>query len=159
MSTAEEARAAVESLKSQGSDCIKVYDGLSRDSYYAIIDEAKKLRLPVFGHLPSAISVREASIAGQQSLEHGIALEDGSTEEDEYIKRRLDQSAFQEALRTKNFSLIPPKIARDETFMLDRFDQGRADATYALLAKNGTFLTPTLVTQRALTFVDDLIRA
>ena len=34
--TAEEARAAVESLKKQGSNCIKVYDGLSRDSYYAI---------------------------------------------------------------------------------------------------------------------------
>lgn len=156
--TAEDARAAVESLKKQGSDCIKVYDGLSRDSYYAIIDEAKKLRLPVVGHLPSAISVREASIAGQRSLEHGIALAGGSTAEDEYIKRRLDQSAFQEALRTKNFSLIPAKIAGDETFMLDSFDQKRADATYALLAKNGTFLTPTLVTQRALTFVDDLIR-
>jgi imidazolonepropionase-like amidohydrolase len=127
--TAEEARAAVESLKKKGSDCIKVYDGLSRDSYYAIIDEAKKLRLPVVGHLPSAISVREASIAGQRSLEHGIALAGGSTAEDEYIKRRLDQSAFQEVLRTKNFPLIPAKIARDETFMLDSFDQKRADAT------------------------------
>jgi imidazolonepropionase-like amidohydrolase len=156
--TAEEARAAVEALKKQGSDCIKVYDGLSRDSYYAIIDEAKKLRLPVVGHLPSAISVRDASIAGQRSLEHGIALAGGSNAEDEYIRRRLDQSAFQEALQTKNFSLIPAKIARDETFMLDSFDQKRADATYALLAKNSTFLTPTLVTQRALTFVDDLIR-
>ena len=58
----------------------------------------------------------------------------------EYIKRRLDQSAFQEALRTKNFSLVPAKIARDKTFLLDRFDQKRADATYSLLAKNGTFL-------------------
>ncbi len=156
--TAEEARAAVESLKKQGSDCVKVYDGLSRDSYYAVIDEAKKLGLPVVGHLPSAISVREASMAGQRSLEHGIALAGGSPAEKEYIERRLDQSAFQEALRTKNFSLVPAKIARDETFMLDSFDQKRADATYALLAKNGTFLTPTLVTQRALTFADDLDR-
>lgn len=77
----------MESLKKQKSDCIKVYDGLSRDSYYAIIDEAKKLRLPVVGHLPSAISVREASIAGQTSREHGIALAGGSTAQDEYIKR------------------------------------------------------------------------
>jgi imidazolonepropionase-like amidohydrolase len=154
--TADEARAAVGSLKQQGTDCIKVYDGLSRDSYYAIIDEAKKLGLPVVGHLPSAISVREASDAGQRSLEHGIALAGGSTVENQYIKRRLDQSAFQEALRTKNFSLIPAKIAIDETMMLDHFNQKRADETYGLLARNNTFITPTLVTERALTFIDDL---
>jgi imidazolonepropionase-like amidohydrolase len=89
--TADEARAAVVSLKQQGTDCIKVYNGLSRDSYFAILDEAKKLELPVVGHIPSAISVREASDAGQRSLEHGIALAGGSSAEGEYIKRRLDQ--------------------------------------------------------------------
>jgi hypothetical protein len=140
VTTADEARAAVVSLKQQGTDCIKVYDGLSRDSYFAILDEAKKLDLPVLGHLPSAISVREASGAGQQSLEHGIALAGGSTVEGDYMKRRLDQSAFQEALRTKNFGLIPAKIARDNTMVLDTFSQERADATYRLLAKNNTLL-------------------
>jgi hypothetical protein len=125
VTTADEARAAVVSLQQQGTDCIKVYDGLSRDSYFAILDEAKKLDLPVVGHIPSAISVREASEAGQRSLEHGIALAGGSTVEGEYIKRRLDQSAFQEALRTKNFGLIPAKIARDNTMMLDTFSQAR----------------------------------
>jgi imidazolonepropionase-like amidohydrolase len=156
VTTRDEARAAVVSLKQQGTDCIKVYDGLSRDAYFAILDEAKKLDLPVVGHLPSAISVREASEAGQQSLEHGIALAGGSTVEGDYIKRRLDQSAFQEALRTKNFALIPAKIAQDNTVMLDSFSQERADATYRLLAKNNTFITPTLVTERSLTFIDDL---
>jgi phosphoglycerate dehydrogenase-like enzyme len=34
--------------------------------------------------------------------------------------------------------------------MLDTFSQERADATYRLLAKNNTFITPTLVTQRSL---------
>jgi imidazolonepropionase-like amidohydrolase len=154
---ADEARAAVVSLKQQGTDCIKVYDGLSRDSYFAILDEAKKLGLPVVGHLPGAISVREASDAGQRSLEHGIALAGGSTAENENIKRSGDMSAvFQEALRTKNFALIPAAIARDQTMMLDAFTQERADATYRLLAKNNTFITPTLVTQRSLTFIDDL---
>jgi imidazolonepropionase-like amidohydrolase len=156
VTTADEARAAVASLKQQGTDCIKVYDGLSRDCYFAILDEAKKLDLPVVGHLPNAITVREASDAGQRSLEHGIALAGGSTMEGDYIKRRLDQSAFQEALRTKNFALIPAKIAQDNTVMLDSFSQERADATYRLLAKNNTFITPTLVTERSLTVIDDL---
>jgi hypothetical protein len=65
--TADEARATVDSLQQRGANCLKVYDGLSRDSYFAIIDEAKRLGLPVVGHLPSAISVREASQAGQRS--------------------------------------------------------------------------------------------
>jgi imidazolonepropionase-like amidohydrolase len=133
-----------------------VYDALSRDSYFAIIDEAKKLGVPVVGHLPSAISVREASQAGQRSLEHGIALAGGSAVEAAYIQRRLDLSAFLEAMRTKNFGLIPAKIASDEAMMLDQFSQERADETYSLLARNNTFMTPTLVTQRALTFADDL---
>ncbi|HET6175599.1 MAG TPA: amidohydrolase family protein [Candidatus Sulfotelmatobacter sp.] len=116
------------------------------------------MKLRNFGSpsLPSAISVHEASNAGQRSLEHGIALAGGSTVEAAYIERRLDQSAFQEAMRTKNFSLIPAKIAHDETLMLDHFIQPLVDKTYSLLATNGTFITPTLVTQRALTFVDDL---
>jgi imidazolonepropionase-like amidohydrolase len=156
--TADEARAVVQSLKEQRADCVKVYDGLSRDSYFAIIDEAKKLGVPVVGHLPSAIGVREASQAGQRSLEHGIALAGGSTAEAAYIQRRIDLSTFQEALRTKDFTLIPAKIASDETMMLNHFSQKVADETYSLLARNGTFITPTLVTQRALTFPDDLIK-
>jgi hypothetical protein len=152
----DEARATVRSLKQQGSDFIKVYDGLSRDAYYAIADETKKLGFPFAGHLPGPISVREASNAGQRTLEHGMALAGGCTTEDEYIKQRLDQSAFQAAITTKNFSLIPAKIAKDNTAMLDHFSQQRADETYRLLAKNDTYITPTLVTERALTFVDDL---
>lgn len=156
VSTAEEARSVVRTLKQQGADFIKVYDGLSREAYFAIADETKKLGFPFVGHLPAPISVKEASNAGQRTLEHGVALSGGSTIEDEYIQLRLDQSAFKEALGTKNFSLIPAKIARDETAMLDHFSQQRADETYRLLAKNNTFLTPTLVTQHSLTFIDDL---
>jgi imidazolonepropionase-like amidohydrolase len=156
VSTAEEARLAVIALKKEGADFIKVYDGLSAPAYYAIAAETKKLGFPFAGHRPSAISVREASEAGQRSIEHGVVLSGGSTAEDEYIQQGLDQSAFEEALRTKNFSLIPAKIAKDGTAMLDHFSRARADQTYRLLAKNKTFLTPTLVTERALTFIDDL---
>jgi imidazolonepropionase-like amidohydrolase len=156
VNSADEARSTIRSLKQQGADFVKVYDGLSREAYYAIADETKKLGLPFAGHRPSAISVREASNAGQRSIEHGVALSGGSTTEDEYIKQATDKSVFQEAIRTKNFSLIPAKIALDNTAMLDQFSQAQADETYRLLAKNNTFLTPTLVTERSLTFIDDL---
>jgi imidazolonepropionase-like amidohydrolase len=157
VTTPEQARATVRSLKQQGADFIKVYDGLPRDVYYAISDEAKKLNLSFAGHVPSSVSVREASNAGQRTLEHGFGvLRGGSTTEEEYIKQALDQSVFREAMQTKNFALIPAKIARDDTAMLNHFSRKRADETYRLLAKNNTFITPTFVAQRSLTFIDDL---
>ena len=88
--TADEARSTVRSLREQGAGFIKVYDGLSREEYYAIADETKKLGFHFAGHLPGAISVREGSNAGQRTFEHGIALKGGSTIEDEYIKRAME---------------------------------------------------------------------
>jgi hypothetical protein len=157
VATPEAGRETIRSLKQQGADFIKVYDGLPRDVYYAIADETKKLSLPFAGHVPSSVSVQEASSAGQRTLEHGFGvLRGGSTTEDEYIKQASDQSVFREAMQTKNFSLIPAKIARNDTLMLDHFSRKQADETYRLLAKNNTFITPTFVAERSLTFIDDL---
>jgi hypothetical protein len=157
VATPEAGRDTIRSLKQQGADFIKVYDGLPRDVYYAIADETKKLSLPFAGHVPSSVSVQEASSAGQRTLEHGFGvLRGGSTTEHEYIKQASDQSVFREAMQTKNFSLIPAKIARNDTLMLDHFSRKQADETYRLLAKNNTFITPTFVAERSLTFIDDL---
>jgi hypothetical protein len=158
VTTPDEAREAVRAHKKEGADFIKVYDGLSHDTYFAIIDEAKRESIPVAGHLPAAISAREASSAGQRTLEHGMPLAAGSTIESDYIKWGMDRSIFEQAMRTKNFVIIPEKIARDNTAVLDHFQQPLADRTYRLLATNNTFLTPTLTTQRSLTFIDDLAK-
>ena len=51
----------------------------SRESYFAIADEAKKVGLPFGGHTPTAITTIEASDAGQITIEHlGKILEDSS---------------------------------------------------------------------------------
>jgi imidazolonepropionase-like amidohydrolase len=68
--TADEARKAVRDAKQAGADFIKVYDNLSRESYFAITSEAKRLKIPVAGHLPAAITPDEAENAGQVSIEH-----------------------------------------------------------------------------------------
>ena len=71
-----EARKAVRDAKSAGADFIKVYDNLSREAYFAITSEAKRLKIPVAGHLPAAITPQEAAKAGQVSIEHltGMSL-------------------------------------------------------------------------------------
>jgi imidazolonepropionase-like amidohydrolase len=69
-SNAVEGRAAVIKAKQEGADFVKVYSGLPRDAYFAIVDEAKKQGLPVEGHVPYSVSPEEASAAGQKSIEH-----------------------------------------------------------------------------------------
>lgn len=76
------ARATVDMLAEQGVDFIKVTSSLQRDTYFAIADEARRINLPLAGHLPAndngefIVSGIEASNAGQKSLEHsqGIPL-------------------------------------------------------------------------------------
>ena len=46
----DQARAVVQRQHEQGYGLIKVYSNLSLESYAAILDEAEKLNLPVFGH-------------------------------------------------------------------------------------------------------------
>ena len=70
----DEARAKVKRARDLGADFIKVLPGLTRESYLAVIEEAKRHGLPVSGHLPDAMSPREVSDAGQASIEHVDAL-------------------------------------------------------------------------------------
>ena len=69
-----QAREEVRKAKQAGADFIKVHDNLSRASYFALIDEAKRLSLPVEGHTPVSITAEEASQAGQKSIEHLTGL-------------------------------------------------------------------------------------
>jgi imidazolonepropionase-like amidohydrolase len=74
--TPAEARAVVEQLSSNGADLIKVYENLSRDAYFAIVDEARSREIPVDGHIPFRITPEEAA-ARQRTLEHPEALASG----------------------------------------------------------------------------------
>jgi len=73
---AEEASAAVDRLADGGADFIKVYDRLSPDTYFAILERANERGIPVDGHLPFLIPPEDAAAAGQRTFEHtsGITL-------------------------------------------------------------------------------------
>ena len=66
----EEGRTAVREAVREGADFIKVYDGLSPESYFAIADEAKKLKVPFVGHAPTPPGLEACANAGQKSFEH-----------------------------------------------------------------------------------------
>jgi len=153
---AASARETTRSIQAMGADCLKVHDGVPLDAYLAIADEAKKLKLPLVGHVPVQVPTLRATDAGQRSIEHQIGLRGASAAEAAVMEAEAKHDVFGEAMRTKSFALIPESIAKKGNLLLDQFDPERAQALYRAFARNGTALTPTLVTQRSLTFIDDL---
>lgn len=153
---AKEAREAVTRLKEAGADFVKAYDGLSRESYFALAEEATRVGLSFTGHVPWDVRILEAVRAGQRSLEHGAALEGGSAAEEEVAKSRAVPTAIAEAIRTNgNFPAVLEAIAKAGNKILDGYTETRARAEFSEFARHGTFLTPTLVTLRSITFFDD----
>jgi imidazolonepropionase-like amidohydrolase len=138
---AAQARAAVDRYKANGADFIKVYDGVPRDAYFAVVDEAHKLGIPFAGHVPDAIRVEEASDAGQKSMEHlqGVALGASSEEEVLFATKYVQAGDFVR------------RDLRAET----TYDESMAAALFARFIKNGTWQCPTLVVNRSYQHLDD----
>lgn len=72
--SAVEARAVVDTLANHGADFVKVYENLSREAYFAIIDQARRRGIPVDGHVPFRVPPEEAAAAGQRTFEHLLAM-------------------------------------------------------------------------------------
>jgi imidazolonepropionase-like amidohydrolase len=134
VTTPASAVAAVDLLKTQGVDFIKVQSAISHDAYLAAAAEAHKQGLPIVGHVPDKVRIREVVEAGQKSIEHLMGIFEGcSTEEDKFIKGE------------GNLQLL-----------LSTQDQQRCDSLAKLMAKNQTWQVPTLAWQRGGTFLDQL---
>src|SRR5581483_1964846 len=133
---------------------IKVYDGIPRDAYFAIADEAKKQGIPFVGHVPIAITTMEASAAGQKSIEHlGTILEDSSSGETEW------RNWADEPIKEGDFSAFPGRIAARGTRVLDTSNEQKATQMYRQLARDNTRQVPTSVVTSVQTFIDDIPRA
>ena len=137
--TPQQARAAVAALQSIGADFVKVYNGLSRESYLAIADESKKLGMDFAGHVPDAIGAAEAARAGQKSIEHldGILL----------------ACSAMEAILRKNWLAGQP-LRPD--FLLQTYSAQKAQALFATFRKYGVWQCPTLVQARFESSVNDI---
>ena len=144
--SAEEARAAVRSLKAEGVDFIKVQSLLPRDAFLALADEARRQRIPFVGHVPLAVNAAEASDAGMASMEHllGILLS-CSRREEEIRRTELETIAQRDTVAN----------VRAQFEEMATFDPGRASVLFAKLAANHTWQTPTLVFLRARARADE----
>lgn len=119
----DETRGVVRALKEVGVDFIKVHRRMPRDSYFALIDEAKKQGLAVVGHIPMTVTPEEASDAGQATIEHTETLFEGT---------------FSPALKDQKLSGA-----------IRQWRSAEGEKLFARFAKNNTVVTPTIATYRS----------
>jgi imidazolonepropionase-like amidohydrolase len=136
VNTPAEARAAVDKVRSEGVDFVKILSRVPREAYFAIADEAKKQKIPFAGHVPESIDAGEASAAGQRSIEHvADVMMACSRESNQLRKQRM------EARQRRDGEAYHAAGMR----ALETYDPRKAQALFAEFRKNGTWQVPTLV--------------
>lgn len=114
-------------------DAIKVYDRLPRDSYFALVDEARRLKIDVVGHRPYAVSAVEAA-AHQKSIEHA---------------RFILHESFPGRVEMR-------KTGReDRVRILAEHDPRLAQEIFAAMRQHGTWYVPTHLTRWSDAYADD----
>jgi hypothetical protein len=130
VSSPEDARHAVDELKAQGVDFIKVHNHLTPELYDAIVSESRKVQLTFAGHLPEGGPLAAAA-AGQRTIEHGRGMLLCSPEEWARIRAQAHADAEYCA---------PVKIQAE---------------LFPALVRTGTWFTPTLTSWRGKLMVGD----
>jgi hypothetical protein len=136
---AQEAVAAVQQLKSDGVDFVKVQSRLQPAAYFAIAEASRRAGMRYAGHVPDTISAREASSAGQASIEHltGVLLA-CSTREDELRRRQL---AAPSPYGSVNQSLERLRVWQQD--LLDSYSDEKAAQLFQTFVANHTWQVPT----------------
>jgi imidazolonepropionase-like amidohydrolase len=141
ITTPEEARTAVQRVKSMGVDFVKVLDSspnIPHDAYLALLDEAKRQHLPVTGHVALTVTVAEVSDAGQ-NIEH----------------TRYFPGCVRKEMELKADRLAKRITASDYTVaVVDGYDPNIAEALFAQFAANHTWVTPTLASSHMFAYED-----
>ena len=142
--TADEAGRFVQDVRRSGLDFVKVYSNLSREAYFAILSEARRVGLPVAGHIPMLVRGTEAAEAGQRSNEHlHQVLEACSTAERQILeeRQRLYARAFTAAEDDELWD-------RHEDLRARTYDENTCSRIARQLAAAGQWQVPTLVNAR-----------
>ncbi len=151
LASADQARRVVDSLHAAGADFIKVYNLLPRDVYTAIVAEAKRLDMPVVGHVPVAVGALAASKAGQRSIEHLTDLLLSCSTHETALRAAL-VAAFE-----KPRDSLRALGRRQQPELLDTYSSDKCQALAAQLLRDSTWQVPTLTVLRAFAHLDDSV--
>ena len=141
-----EAREAVTRLKRRGANLLTIGPDIPRDSYFALADEAVRLKIQFAGPVPDSITVAEASAAGQSSIERlsGILLACSSKEG--ALRQRWSQ-----VLATQDVA----SHAAVATLAMATFNPEKSWNLFVQLSNNNTWQVPALVWSQTMARMDD----
>lgn len=136
VATGDDGRRIVREYKQNGIDFVKPYNLLERETYLAIVDEARRQGLPVSGHVPNSMTAAEASDAGQIGIEHLW---------DVFVSSSRDEAALRQQRLTLAKNAPAGVFPGVESKAATTYDDGKASALFARFVKNRTAVIPTLV--------------
>ena len=125
---AEEARAAVRDFKAAGYDFVKLTNFITPEVYEAVVDEAKKEKIRVVGHVDTRVGVKRALEARQQ-IEHLDAYLESVLKDESPIKTSVSDIGL---FRKENWE------------SLDFIDDNKVREIARATARAGIYSTPTL---------------
>ncbi|MDJ0837167.1 MAG: amidohydrolase family protein [Acidobacteriota bacterium] len=147
----ESGRKAVTTVKEEGADFVKVYSLLSRESFFAIAEEARKQGMKFAGHVPIGVRAAEAADAGMHTMEHMYGLLAACATTEDQMFAEVDVMLASGQSDRQAFG----RVQSYKTRHAQHFDEKKADALAAKLVENGTWLCPTLVVMRNMANADD----
>jgi hypothetical protein len=109
------------------------------------MDEAKKEKIPVAGHVPFEFCAAEVSELGQRSIEHV---------NDVFISASPDEKQLREELKQKVKSGLPAPRFEVDLKASARYDEKKSKGLFARFVNNGTAQCPTLIVRRPSTFAN-----
>jgi len=124
---------------SSRADFIKPYSWVPRAAYFGLAAEARKLNVPFAGHVPYSVSVVEASNAGQRSIEHEDDLMRACSSRDSILRARFADTT---TLAPGSQLAVIRSAARE---LRASYDPAKCRSVIQTLARNHTWVTPTLV--------------
>ncbi len=149
-SSPDEGTVAVRDLARAGVDFIKVQAGLSPVVHAAVIAEARRQKLDVFGHIPIAMTAGDVVAAGQRSIEHiSPALPGDAMLLFACSSREAELHAELLAIERDRATAKPEDIRARETKLranlVASYDPAKAAATGRKLATARAWIVPTLI--------------
>jgi hypothetical protein len=150
--SAADGRRAVEFVKNNGADFVKVHNYVPREAYFAIAEEARRQKTILTGHVPFTVTVAELVRSGQRGIEHLGQIPIACSSKEEGLRSRILKS-----LQRMNPDSEGPWHAdlRANVEAADSYDGQKAAALFSSMVKNGVMVCPTLANYRADTLAND----
>lgn len=157
--------ATIREQHAQGADFIKIVE-TTPAVFEAALAEASRLGIPVAGHLPTGIDVREASRLGMRCVEHvgpGLGVLASCSDDEAAVRVVPEQPPVrampqldEQMMANLRKMVINPLLRYDDGEVarlrraIDTFNEDKARELAELLAANDTWQCPTLIRERTM---------